>query len=101
MAVVVAEIGEQATDDIRRVREEIDRVDTAVVELLRERVLLARQVGEMKEAAGLPALDPAREAAVIRRCGALAREAGVPAEEVRAIFWQVVAISRQAQRERA
>lgn len=101
MAVVAGEVGKQAREDVLQVRAEIDRVDAAVVELLRERVQLARQAGAIKESAGLPRFDHAREAAVIRRCGALAREAGVPAEEVRAIFWQVVALSRRAQWERA
>ncbi len=44
-------------------------------------------------------LDPPREAAIVRRAAALAREAGVDGEEVRALFWQLVGLCRRAQLE--
>ena len=44
-------------------------------------------------------LDPAREAVVVRRAGELAREAGLDDEVVRRIFWQLIALSRNAQNE--
>jgi chorismate mutase len=72
-------------------------VDREIVELLAERVQLALQVGRAKREAGLPLLDPAREAAVVRRAGGLARDAGVSDEDVREIFWHVIAMSRRAQ----
>jgi chorismate mutase len=81
------------------VREEIERIDRALVGLIAERVRLARRVGEAKRAAGLPVLDPAREAAVVRHASALAREAGVPEEDVRYIFWHLIGLARRAQLE--
>ena len=51
----------------------------------------------MKKVAGLPTLDPAREAEVIRRAAALAREVGVSDEKVRDIFWHVIGLSRAVQ----
>jgi chorismate mutase len=49
----------------------------------------------------LPILDPTREAAVIRRVTEVAREAELPTEPVREIFWQIVGMSRRMQEERA
>lgn len=82
-------------------RGEIERIDRAVVELIAERVAVARRVGPVKRALGMPLLDPPREAAVVRRAGALAREAGVDDEDVRYLFWHLVGLCRRVQMEDA
>jgi chorismate mutase len=87
--------------ELLRLRRRIEEIDSALVELIAERVRLARDVGAAKRAAGLPTLDPSREAAVIRRASALAREAGLVEEEVRDIFWHLIGLSRRAQTEGA
>lgn len=83
--------------DLAQLRGEIERVDRALINLIAERVRLARAIGAAKRAAGLPTLDPAREATIIRRSGTLAREAGLAEEDVREIFWHLVGLSRRAQ----
>ncbi len=85
--------------ELARIRDEIERVDRALVELVARRVQLAREVGAVKRAAGLPVLDPPREAAVVRRAGTLAREAGIDDDEVRYLFWHLIGLSRRAQLE--
>ncbi|HEY6222857.1 MAG TPA: chorismate mutase [Gemmatimonadales bacterium] len=85
--------------DLVRLRADIERIDRALVDLIRERVRAARSTAAAKRAAGLPTLDPPQEAAVIRRAAALARDAGLPAEDVRDVFWKVVALSRAAELE--
>ena len=55
----------------------------------------------LKRAAGLPILDPRREAEVIRRAVVAAREKDLPTEPVRQIFWHIVGLSRRAQEETA
>lgn len=79
------------------IRSEIERLDDRLVSLIRERTRLARVAGELKRAAGLPPVDHAREAAVVRRAAAAAREAGLPEEDLRDIFWRLIAISRRVQ----
>ncbi len=81
------------------IREEIERVDRALLALIAERVELARRVGVAKRQAGLPILDPAREAAVVRRAGTRAREAGIPDDDVRYIWWHLIGLSRRIQME--
>ncbi|MGQ0562034.1 MAG: chorismate mutase, partial [Gemmatimonadota bacterium] len=71
------EQGRAADGDLTRLRDEIERIDRELVGLIAERVRLARAVGAVKRSAGLPTLDPAREANIIRRSGHLAREAGL------------------------
>jgi chorismate mutase len=81
--------------DSRRV--EIQRIDDEIIGLLARRLELGKRIGELKRLAGLPILDPTREAAVIRRVTDTARAAGLPPEPIREIFWQIVGMSRAAQ----
>jgi chorismate mutase len=87
------------SDEMERLRQEIESIDRQLIELVARRVDLAREVGRTKRAAGLPTLDPAREAAVVRRAGQVAREVGIADEDVRYIFWHLIGLSRRAQNE--
>jgi chorismate mutase len=86
-----------ALDALGRCRQRIEGLDRELVALLAKRVALSREIGATKKVAGLPTLDPAREAEVIRRAAALAREVGLSDEKVRDIFWHVIGLSRAAQ----
>ncbi len=83
--------------ELARLRAEIERIDRALIALIRERVITARSTAAAKRAAGIPTLDPPQEAEVIRRAAALARDAGLPAEDVRDVFWKLVALTRAAE----
>ena len=83
--------------ELTRCREEIERIDDEIIALLAQRMQLGKRTGELKREAGLPILDPTREAAVIRRISGAARDAGLPGEPIREIFWQIVGMSRRAQ----
>ncbi|HUP88575.1 MAG TPA: chorismate mutase [Longimicrobiales bacterium] len=87
------------SDKLAELRDRIEQIDRDLVRLIAERVALAREVGEVKREHNLPTLDPAREAVIIRRSGALAREAGLSEDDVREIFWHLVGLSRRAQLE--
>lgn len=89
--------GAAAQDALAGLRGEIEELDRRLVGLLAERVRLARRLAGEKAAAGLPLVDPPREAAVVGRAGALARHAGLDEEAVRHIYWTIVGLSRRAQ----
>jgi chorismate mutase len=91
------ENAEDALSELTQCRTQIEGVDRRLVALLAERVTLGRRTATLKRAAGMPILDPQREAEVIRRAVATAREHGLPEESVREIFWQVVGLSRRVQ----
>ena len=82
---------------LEQLRAEIQRLDEALVQLIAERTRVAREARVAKRDAGLPLVDTAREAAVVRRAGTLAGAAGLPKEDVREIFWRLIALSRGAQ----
>lgn len=71
---------EEARAELARLRGSIDNMDSALVHLLAERFKVTKRVGELKATAGLPAADPAREAAQIERLRALAASADLDPE---------------------
>ncbi|HEY4304841.1 MAG TPA: chorismate mutase [Gemmatimonadaceae bacterium] len=89
--------GSDALTELAACRDEIERLDNEIITLLGRRMMFGQRIGALKRTAGLPILDPTREAAVIRRVTETARDAGLPAEPVREIFWQIVGMSRRAQ----
>jgi len=86
--------------ELTKCRDEIERIDNEIIALLAQRLSLGKQIGELKRVAGLPVLDPSREAVIIRRAAEIAREKGLSPEPVRDMFWQIVGMSRKAQEEK-
>lgn len=80
-------------------RAEVERIDREIVALVAERLRIARELGGLKRAAGVPLLDPQREAAIVRRAAETAAEHELPVEPVRAIFWQIIGLCRGVQAE--
>ena len=89
--------GEEARAELARWRGRIEEIDRQLIALLAERVTIGKKTAGLKRAAGLPILDPPREAEVIRRAVESARDHELPEEAVREIFWHVVGLSRRAQ----
>ena len=83
--------------ELAQCRGEIEDLDRRLIGLLADRVALGKRTAALKTAAGLPILDPQREAEVIRRAVVTAREHDLPVEAVREVFWHVVGLSRRAQ----
>ena len=87
----------EAVAELGRCRAEIESIDREIIALLARRMALGKRTGTLKRLAGLPILDPTREAAVIRRVASEARDIGLPPEPIREVFWQIVGMSRRAQ----
>jgi len=87
----------EAQARLEALRKRILEVDEALVGLVGERRALVLEIGRVKEAMGLPVLDPSREAAVVRRAAELARERGVDEELTRDVIWRIMASARQEQ----
>ena len=88
-------------DDARReldeLRARIAEVDRALIDGIAERLRIARRIGEVKALLGLPVMDPAREAEVVRRAASEARDRGADPELVRAVLWQIIDRARGVQ----
>ena len=88
---------EGETDDLDDLRRQIEAADRDLIRLIALRVKLARRVGVVKRAAGLPAVDANREAEVFRRAGEVARQEGAAEDDVRYVFRFLIDMSRRAQ----
>jgi chorismate mutase len=103
--IAVADRVDDRIDDARGeladCRSQIEEIDLKLIALLAERVALGQRTRVLKQAVGLPILDPQREAEVIRRAVVAARGKSLPIEPVRQIFWHIVGLSRRAQEETA
>lgn len=84
---------------LSELRASIDAIDASIISLIGERTAIARAIGQLKAEEGKPITDPTREAAIVANAAKLAREAGLPEEEIRTLYWQLVSLSRHAQLE--
>jgi chorismate mutase/prephenate dehydrogenase len=82
---------------LQELRSRIESIDRQLVELIGRRRELAVEVGRVKQALGLPVLDPQQEAKVVRRAAELARELGVDEELTRDVIWRIIAAARDVQ----
>jgi chorismate mutase len=73
-------VGEKAQEQLEELRSSIDNLDAALVYVMAERFRLTDQVGQLKAAHQLPAVDARREEAQFDRIRALARSAGLDPE---------------------
>jgi len=85
---------------LEELRERIIAVDDEIIRLIGERRDLVLEVGRIKESLGLPVLDPAREARVVRRVAERSRALGVDEELTRDVIWRIISSARQTQSER-
>ncbi len=81
-------------DRLEELRQRIMEVDEELVDLIGERKSLVVEIGEIKNELGLPVLDPAREAAVVRRAASLARDHDLDEELIRDVIWRIIASAR-------
>ena len=85
---------------LEELRERIVDVDDEIIRLIGERRDLVLEIGRIKNSLGLPVLDPAREARVVRRVAERSRALGVDEELTRDVIWRIISSARQTQSER-
>ena len=81
--------------NLESLREEIDRIDRSLVELLAVRYRTVEEVARLKTRLGMMRLDPRREADVVRRAAVEARRMEIPEEGVREVVWAVIGLCRR------
>ena len=81
--------------NLQKIREDIDRIDTQLVELFRERMEKSIQVAEYKQAHGLPVFNNTREKEVLHK---VTEQMGEPFDGyVRLLFNTIFDVSKSAQ----
>ena len=74
-------------------REQIDRIDRALVSLMNERAEVARQIGHLKKSSGQTTYDPSREELVLERVVA-ANPGPLSGESLKAVYRELISGSR-------
>lgn len=81
--------------DMQTLRQEIDAIDDALVQLLCQRLDVSEKIGQYKREHALPVRDEGREAALLSR---VADRAGMPyAPHLQAIYAAILETSRAYQ----
>lgn len=91
---------DDAEDELKRLREAIDRVDEVLVKLLNQRAKYAVEIGEIKGVLSLPVYSPEREKEVLRHVEEASRGPLDP-PAVRRLFERIIDESRRVERESA
>ena len=86
--------------DIEALRRQIDAIDAQLVELLNARAACAVEIGRLKELAGLPVYQPAREAEVLQHVRA-ANKGPLDHAAVTRLFERVIDEARRIERQAA
>jgi len=86
--------------EIEMLREEIDKIDSKLLQLLNERSKLALEIGEIKKKYNLPVYDPEREKKIMER---LLKENTGPLENsaIIRLFERIIDEARRLERIRA
>ena len=84
------------SDDIDKLRREVDRLDGELLALLQRRAQLARRIGALKGAAA--AYRPERESEILRRVAAQAGDP-LPAASVTRVFREIISACRGLEEE--
>ena len=83
--------------DINMLRQAINEIDEKILDLINQRLSVAKQIGEFKKQAGVQIKDSGREEEILNRL--LAKNNGpVGADGLRNIFEAIIAECRNVQR---
>jgi chorismate mutase len=77
-------------EDIQKLRKRIDELDEQILRLLGDRSEICRSIGLLKKEQGIPIIDEYRENQVYTNIRAKAADFGLDADQVEAIFRQIV-----------
>lgn len=81
-----------------QLRDQIDRVDDQIIDLLAQRFYLISQVGELKKELKLEAYQGGRETAILNRVVQKGGTLGLDRLLLQALFLQIFAVSRRNQK---
>ena len=88
-----------ANNELKNLRDEIDKTDKKLVELLAQRFRITKKVGEYKKARGLKACDPRREAEMFKERAMRAEKLNLDPGLAVKIFKLIVGASKKKHRE--
>lgn len=89
--------GERGMGDLARCREEIDRIDRRIVELLNERTSVVEEIGRIKQRLTLGIYEPKREEEVFQNIVGHNR-GPLPNDAIKRVFERIIDEMRNVQK---
>lgn len=87
---------EETARQLADLRQKLDQVDDGMVQLMKQRMAIARQVSEVKVAAGMAVHQPEREAALLARLASQGDDTLTP-EDIHTLYHTILTLSKAAQ----
>ena len=84
--------------DIKRLRKKIDSIDDKILQLLNERIDVAKEIGKMKSAGKKDIYVPRREKNILKRLQEN-NKGGLPDKDLMDIFQNILKVSRSMQKD--
>lgn len=84
--------------NIDQLREEIEMIDSKILDLISERLKLARKIGIQKKNNNVKIFDKNQEDAVKKRWSVKAESLGLENKQIQKILDQILEISKETQR---
>ena len=86
-----------STENINSLRKIIDELDDQMIDLVVQRLAIAKEIGDIKETNGIEVIDPYRESQIINRI--TEKLAGtLEKKDITAIFDPIYSISKRLQK---
>ena len=85
--------------DLTHLREQIDQIDSELIELIAQRMGISREIAEYKKQVNEPIYDPHREEAMFAKLTSTGKELGLPPMVVKAIWQEIITQSRRLQQQ--
>ena len=86
-----------STENINSLRKIIDELDDQMIDLVVQRLAIAKEIGDIKETNGIEVIDPYRESQIINRFAE--KLAGtLEKKDITAIFEPIYSISKRLQK---
>ena len=86
-----------STKKINSLRKDIDELDDQMIDLVVQRLAIAKEIGDIKETNGIEVIDPYRESQIINRFAE--KLAGtLEKKDITAIFEPIYSISKRLQK---
>jgi len=86
-----------STKKINSLRKNIDELDDQMIDLVVQRLAIAKEIGDIKETNGIEVIDPYRESQIINRFAE--KLAGtLEKKDITAIFEPIYSISKRLQK---